>query len=218
MSEPISITRALAQLKTLTARIESAITASIFVGVKAGKDSNTKVLTPKGNLALTAVEDRIKSEHKSLDDLITERSKLKSAIAISNSATRVTIGGVSMSVAEAIERKHTLPLRVRRLEVMRTQYNNAVADVALKETQLAADIDKGVQSLYAGGDPKSKPTAEDYATIEKPRRDRFEPSLIDPLNLAALIKKEADEIQTFVSEVDFVLSESNAQTKITVSA
>lgn len=160
MSEPISVTRALAQLKTLTARIEAAITASLFVGIKAGKDTNTKVLLPKGNLTLKAVEDRINSEHKSLDDLITERSKLKSAIAISNSITKVTIGGVEMTVSEAIERKHTLPLRVRRLEVMRTQYNQAVNEVASKETALAADIEKGVQTLFAGSnDPKSKPTA-----------------------------------------------------------
>ena len=48
---------------------------------------------------------RTTSDFQSLNDLIKRRNQVKNAIVSSNAVTKVTVGGQTMTVAEAIEYK-----------------------------------------------------------------------------------------------------------------
>jgi hypothetical protein len=52
--------------------------------------------------------------------------------------------------------------------------------------------------------------------IAKPFLERNEAKLEDPLNLDSLIESLSQEILEFTSNVDYVLSESNALTQIEI--
>jgi molybdopterin synthase catalytic subunit len=49
-----------------------------------------------------------KADYQSINDLITRRNRLKSAIILSNATTKVKIGDTVLTVAEVIERKQSL--------------------------------------------------------------------------------------------------------------
>lgn len=60
------------------------------------------------------------------------------------------------------------------------------------------------------------PDAEQIKTVEAPIRMMNTPSVVDPLELASKIRSLEEEIEDFLSNVDFALSESNAKTEIEI--
>jgi hypothetical protein len=76
------------------------------------------------------------------------------------------------------------------------------------------DIEAAVAAAFAG--EKTKPTQEMYDGVASPRKNLHEVSLLDPLGTAFLLTTLEAEINTFLTEVDFVLSENNAKTEIEV--
>ena len=55
-----------------------------------------------------------------------------------------------------------------------------------------------------------------FESIAALRRTEYEAAVLDPLNMTTGLTALADTVNNFVMEVDFVLSESNAKTTITV--
>ena len=89
----ISVTRALAEVKSLNDRIEKATRGSVFVSITTGGK-----VTNGGDLQATS--NALKANLQSVNDLIDRRNLVKGAIIRSNAVTNVTINGLEMSVAE----------------------------------------------------------------------------------------------------------------------
>ena len=98
MSERMSIHRALAELKTLDARINSACSGTF---VYANKKSNAKI----SGMSIEDAKKFLVGNYDRAKDLIERRKKIKSAIVESNAKTEVEVAGIKMTVADAIERK-----------------------------------------------------------------------------------------------------------------
>ena len=102
----MSITRALAEIKRIDDRIETSLTNSEFVGVTIGKGDKQRMhqvsQTPQQAIS------KFQSNKDSLDNLFTQRARIKAAIVKSNAETFISLGKESISVAEAIERKRSL--------------------------------------------------------------------------------------------------------------
>ena len=205
--EKISIHRGLAELKLLDSKIQKKIDGVQFVSFK--KKSVEKI----GGVPVIEVVENIKSNYQSVVDLIERRSKIKSAIIKSNALTEVKIGEKTMSVAEAIDMKNSLSYNKSLLSHLSNQYNGCVANVNRNNEKVDAQANTYIENLYTDKnqvDPnKIKTLKDDFIKVHE-----FE--LIDPINAYDKIKQMQDEIDEFLMNVDFVLSESNSLTFIEI--
>lgn len=202
----ISITRALAQVKGLNDRIARATNLNFITTLTGGKhQSGTSVdelsVALRGNL-------------QQVTDLIAQRSALKSAIVKSNAIATVSINGVTMTVAEAIERKGSIQLEQILLQTMRQQLAQATQIVERGNIQVTQRLDQ----MLLGLTTKDRKVDEaEVAAIREPFLKGNELKLLDANGMQAVIDKLQASIEGFVTEVDYVLSEVNAITKITVA-
>ena len=207
----ITVTRGLAELKTLGNRISNAIVTGTYVGVVRGnKEVPLNSAIPKDEL-----EKSIQASFQQVTDLIARRDEIKRAIIVSNGATKVNIKGVEMTVAEAIERKASIQYTLQLVNTLQQQYNNATVQVNNQNARVDADIEKRVMAAY--GNDKGKVTADQHDVIAKAVKGEAEAKLLDPAKILDKIASLRKEYEDFVTEVDFVLSESNARTDIEIS-
>lgn len=88
------------------------------------------------------------------------------------------------------------------------------SQVQRSNQQLDTQIDTLLTTVY--GADKSKINDESYALVANPQKDNKEAAMLDPICIAQRIKDLSDEISSIKTELDFVLSESNARTEIEV--
>lgn len=212
MTQAISITRALTEVKHLADRITRAASEP-FIGIAKGKDTH-KTCVNSPSTSVVAVDALLKSNLQSVMGLIARREALKRAIITSNANTVVMISGVEMTVAEAIEKKANIGLITQVVQNLRTQFLNSRNKVDTENNKLYAEINTAVTTAY--GNDKGNVDASQYEQVANPRLARSEFSLIDPNKVEETIKKLDSEVADFLSEVDFILSESNAKTTIVV--
>lgn len=206
----MSITRALSELKLLSSRINRAIESSSFI--VANKKSAKKV-----NNVYTTQEfiDNAKSTYQSIVDLIERRKEIKSKIVDSNAKTMITVAGKEMSVAEAIERKDSIAFEKMLVEHMQRQYNSSLALASRNNEQVQIKLDELLLVTF-GKEGKQKTSESEISMISNPYLEQNEWELINPLLLQDKIESMRKEIEEFENEVDFILSESNTITKITI--
>lgn len=202
----ISVTRALAECKVLNDRIERATRQSVFVTVTVGGK------TTNGQPVQEASQNMI-ANLQQVKDLIARRQKVKSAIIVSNSQTSVVVNGVTMTVAEAIERKGSIDKERALLSVLQQQLGQARAVTERNNVQMQGRIDTMLQAAVG---KERKASEEELAAISKPYTASNITAPLDPNGLEALINKMDEEINGFLFEVDFSLSESNSKTLIEV--
>lgn len=213
MSEQtISVTRALSEIKHIGDRINRAITNGRFIAVSIGEGNSKKVMG--SGQTVTDIDGFIKSSFDSVKDLIERRKRLKSAIILSNSTTKVTIGGKEMSVAEAIELKSSIAFEKAFLHVLKSQYSEANSLHENARRELEKKIEAQLSNLTSGD--KNKLNEDSTKAVTDSIKNQFQPGLIDPISLREKIEKIEEQISTFEQEVDFALSESNAKTTISV--
>lgn len=200
----ISVTRALAEVKSLNDRIEKATRGTSFIGVTVGGK------VPNG-ADLQATQNTLKANLQSVQDLIARRQKVKAAVVRSNASTVVTINGVDMTVAEAIERKGSIDKDRALLAVLKAQ--QAQVQIAIERNNVAMQGKIDAMILTAVGKDR-KATEEELEAISKPYIASNITAALDPSGLDAVIQKLEDDVNGFVFEVDFVLSEANAKTVI----
>lgn len=193
----MTVTRALNELKLLDKRINKKINETTFI--TATKDTS---------LTLDA-----KADFESITTLISNRSKLKTAIMASNATTKVTIGGKVMTVVEAIEQKDSIEYKKSLLTQLKRNYQD-VEQVTLHHERV---IDERLQALLEATFGKDGRTSDnEIERISESFKEQNKLTILDPINVKSIIEELSNEIDTFESEVDFVLSESNAITTIEV--
>lgn len=205
----MTITRALGELKLLSSKIEDKINGSTFV------IANLKSSNKVGYADKKDVISNMLSDYQSVNDLIERRKRIKSAIVESNSKTQVVINGKPMTVAEAIERKTSIDFEKGLLNKISSQYNIAVSSANAQNEKVKNQIDVMLIQML-GSEGKQKAKEEDIDIIAKPYKEKYEYELVNPLNVEKLIEKLKSDINGFLTEVDYILSESNCITKITI--
>jgi|SRR5437870_3357192 len=202
----ISVTRALAEVKSLNDRIEKATRGSVFVSITTGGK-----VTNGGDLQATS--NALKANLQSVNDLIDRRNLVKGAIIRSNAVTNVTINGVEMSVAEAIERKGSIDKERTLLAILLQQLTQVKTAVERNNVAMQGKIDA---MLITAVGKERKATEEELEAISKPYTASNVTALLDPSGLEVVTLQMSEAINGFVFEVDYVLSEANAKTELTV--
>jgi len=202
----MSIHRALAELKTYDDRILR-VTQHDFV--IANKKSNDKI---KGK-SIDETERKIKGNLASFYALTENQRRIKAAVVLSNAAAIVKIADCEYTVAEAIERKAKLHHFENFHYTLKHQFNtqNEIAD---RENALLPEKLESYLQAILGEKDKRIPADIELHTKAFEERNKF--VLIDPCDVTKQIEEIGKKIEDFKTEVDYVLSESNATTFIEV--
>lgn len=208
----ISVTRALAEIKNLDSQINKLVADSRFVYTTKGQGDKLVVIGVSRPAA--ALAEDIKAKYQKITDLITRRRALKSAIQKSNANTTIVVAGVPMVVADAIERKQNIMYEANLHTQMRQQYTMAMQSVDKFNATLDQQIETAVTQAYSND--KGKVTPEQYEAVAAPRKAEHLAALLDPIGVETKLESMSDEINAFLQEIDFSLSESNARTEITL--
>lgn len=206
--EKMLVTRALNEIKLLNSRIDNAINTAKFVAPAKICEGNISPGKSKEDFMASA-----KASLQSVENLIERRKRIKAALVISNASTFVEINGVTMSRADAIERKSSIIFEKTLLQVLKGQFGSANSTVSAKNSQMEASIERLVETAF-GKESKQRIAADEYDSIAKPYRASNEYGLVDPLDIEALIKKMEADINGFESEVDSALQISNCTSYI----
>lgn len=208
----ISVTRAIVALKTTSQKIDAAIASGKFVAKTVGRNQFRKVVG--ANDSVESMTTKIQASYDTVDALIEYRSKLKSAIVLSNATTMVKVLGKEITVAECIDLKSTVEFRQKYLTTLRMALAREMMDVDKANAALDAAIDVSMNSIY--GSEKAKVSEDSYKAVSGPQKEQKEAALLDPQKIEVKIEKLTKEIEELSSELDFLLSESNARTVIEV--
>lgn len=210
--EQMTVHKGLAELKTIDGRINKAISEGVYV--IANKHSNEKI---KGK-SISDFKEAMKSSYQKATDLINRRNALKRAIVLSNANTKVTVGGVEYTVAEAIEMKnHGMEFKATLMRTMAYQNDSAQTEINRNSGDaIEKRAEQYVLSVIQAQPKDSKMTVDSDAmkALRKTYIENNTYDLIDPLNVADLIEKFTEEINEFNTEIDAALSVSNALTVI----
>lgn len=208
----ISITRALVDLKRFEDRINSAITNGKFIARTIGRNANKKVVGSTSTVA--DAMKQIQGSYDKVAALFKNRETIKKAIVLSNATTKVKVLNREMTVAEAIELKSTVRFRSQLLAVLKSQLTLERNNVAKSETALEDEIEKALTAAY--GSERAKLDQDTLKGVAELRRDQKEQAVLGTELIEAKIIELEAEILDITSEIDFVLSESNAKTTVTV--
>lgn len=205
----ITVTEALKELKLYDDKIYKAIGRAEFVGAA---KKNSELI---GHKKKSTYEIDAKSSFDSITAMIDNRDALKSAIVNSNAITKVEIGGVTMTVAAAIEKKSSIEYDKRFLYAMKEQFDQAVSTVSRENAKVDAQCDRLIETQLSG-DNKQKIDKVDIEAFTAPYRKQREFAIVDPLDIEKRIVELETNIDTFEAEVDTKLNVSNALTTIEI--
>ena len=203
----MSVTQGLAELKLLDKRINKELSYVFWA----------KVSTKNNRVDEVALKKVAQAEYQSYMDLVKRRDTIKRAIVLSNATTTVTIGSGSTdwkgTVAEAIEHKASLTYKKSLLEKIKKCISTVEAEYSSANEALERRLD-GLLTSELGKDVKTNP--ETITALRTSFLETNKVELVDPLDLMKMAKDLSDEIDSFESNVDWVLSEANGRTQITV--
>jgi hypothetical protein len=204
----MSITQGLAELKLLDKRINKCL----------GYTVNWAQLRSKINkVDEVELKKTAQSEYQSYMDLVKRRDTIKRAIVLSNAQTQVTIGTGpkkwSGTVAEAIEHKSSLTYKKNLLEKMIRNIHHIDEEYKGAMEALEKRLD-GLLTSELGKDVKTNP--ETITALRASFMETNKVELVDPMDLKKIAKELEEEIDAFETNVDWVLSESNGKTMISL--
>jgi predicted nuclease with TOPRIM domain len=197
----MSVTQALAELKLLKKRLDHGLYDAQW----------TKIATKTAPVNVDKFTIAAKASLQSYTDLCDRYTHLKSAIVKANAETRVKIGSWEGTVADAIEFKRSIEFKKSLLESMKEQLVSVRAQYESEQGQLTSRLERLLASEL-GKDVRTNP--ETITALTNTFRENNRVELVDPLDLATHVKVLGEEIDSFETNVDWVLSEANGRTMI----
>lgn len=197
----MSVTQALAELKLVRKRLDSGLRHAEWA----------TVATKTHPVNAEKFERDAYASLQSYTDLYTRYIKLKTAIVRANADTRVKVGSWEGSVADAIEYKRCIEFKKTLLESLRNGLTQARSEYEQEQAQVANRLERLLASEL-GKDVRTNP--ETITALTTSFRANNPVELVDPLNTARRIKELEEEIDSFETNVDWVLSEANGRTLI----
>lgn len=213
-NEKMTVHKALAELKIIDDRINNAIVSGTYV--IANKHSNTKI----HGMTIDDFKTSMKSDFQKVSDLIARRNAIKRAVVASNAVTKVKVGDVEYTVAEAIEMKnHGMEFKNTLKMYIERQYANAKNEFDKNSgDSLERRAENYVLSVIQA-QPKDSKMAVDSDAMKNLRAQYIKDNtydIIDPIGVKDVIEKLDNEISGFITEVDAALSVSNALTVLDI--
>lgn len=197
----ISVTQALSELKLVRKRIDNVVDGVEFTTLKKANDL----------LDVTKFSAKATAAHQSFTDLLARYNALKAAIVKSNATTHVTIAGTTYTIAEAVERKRTIEFERDLLTRFQHQFTRVKEDFEAHQRNEQARVERLLTTELA---KDAKTNVEVIQQLTATFLAQNKATIVDPLNLADLIRTMTESIENFETKVDYILSESNGRTML----
>lgn len=206
MKKEFTLTRALVELKLYDSKINKSIDELKPVNYSVNNIVVEERKTPEEFI------NNYKSQMQSVEDLRKNKIALKNALMHANATTEVIIGGVKYTILQAINKKQEINIERSIVQKLRLSLLGASAKVNNINSNVEANIENVINSKSASNGNQSK----DYIQSVRNSYENQKAKLVNDEEIQRLIEVKENEIETFLAEVDFALSEINAITKITV--
>lgn len=214
MSTELSITRALATIKSLNARIKVMTAKQVLTLPTAGTGTDLGVIN-NPDVTVERAEELIKSNWQALQDLIAVRDAIRAAVIQANATTKVTLGGKEYTIVQLLDAKAALGDKKELAKVLKKNQSNTNSIFKQQDELYQQQLGNVRSQILSTGKKHDEESMKAHtSSIDL----RMKPGIIDPLQAAEVIKQLEEEISDFELNVDYVLSEINAITKITVEA
>ena len=208
----ITITEALRERKLLKARIERAIIQAKPFGLVLGDAQKPEQRIYQTSEALVVT---CKASVQSVLDMLERYDNLVSEIIKSNASTVVTVAGIEMKVAEAVERRDSMKRREAFVNHIESSLANFATKVGILEREMDAKINKQVADTKTeamDADEIKALTEETTARVKKVS----EPKLLDPCDMQGKLVLMKGNVTAFFDELETKLNVSNALTTIEI--
>lgn len=199
----MSLHRIIAEIKTIEAKLNT--TPSLqFVAIQMGDDTDKAAEFKKNSRSQF---DKTRSLYQNL-------AALKAARNAANSVTQVNIAGVPMTIDQALAAKASLPYKQTLINTLTAQFTQAQRQVDATAAQIEQKINQQIATMFTG---TRKATDEEVAVIRSAAERNQKATLLFADGLKDNLEALKKEVEEFTLEVDFVLSEANATTKVDVT-
>lgn len=198
----MSVSRALSKLKTIDARLERIINDprfKLFAVVKGDE-------VPPGYRSVEQFQREVGALRQSYLDLVAWKREVKRAVLRSNAQVTVQVAGESLTISEVIELKGSMVYEQKLLAAIRLQQTQAERQQEKDRNTVAAQLDAKLKDLPGI-------TPEQIQSITPVPVHIFKAHGLD-----ATVSYLEKFMNTMLSEIDAVLSETNARTMIEVPA
>ena len=212
MAVQMSITQGLAELKLLDKRIVKLVGTSDSRYTSEGF-ACIDLMTKTKPVDMERFKKEALANYQSLNDLMKRRDTIKRAIILANATTQVKIGSWSGTVAEAIEQKSSIKYKETLIKSMERQVEEVMSRFRTETSELQGRLDR-LLSSEMGKDVKTNPETVDALSRSFTENNKI--AIVDPLDTSKLIATLEEEVEGFATNVDWVLSEINGKTMITV--
>jgi hypothetical protein len=201
-----TLTRALVEIKLYDSKIEKAIKELNSVSYKVNE------IVPEYRTTEADFLDEYNSQMQKIKDLRSNKSALKNALMKANAETKVKIADQEYTILEALNKKAEIYLDSSLVHTLSSQLKSAIAKANTINEKIESDIERTINAKSSSSGNQNK---EYIQQVRESYKSQI-PVLINDTVVENLIKTKTDEIQDFLAEVDFALSEINAITKIKV--
>ena len=206
-TETMSVHRALAELKMIDSKTTKEISNAKFAGAKKVKGKTVDGITSED------FRQRSNASLQSVLGLIKRRTAIKSALVLSNARTEVEVAGETMTVAEAIDRKNVIQTQISLIDKLKVTYRKVHQNVIAHNEQLNNDALLYFQQITEN---KEKLNENAFKALVGAYKEEREQEVVEGFDVYKMQDKLDNQLQEFLSNVDYVLSESNTETKITI--
>lgn len=207
-TETMNVHKALSERKMLEKRLGSDISTGIYC--VANKHSNQKI----AGVSIEEFKQHMQSDYDKVVNEIIRYNALNKAITLSNAQTIVEINGEKYTVAEAIAMKnHGMTYNTALLKELQHQNRKEQAIIKEIENTLGARADKYIVDMYGNSEKNQKNEHITQAREEYMKQNSYD--FVDAIDILDKIISLSQNIDAFMSEVDAVLSTSNAVTMVT---
>lgn len=205
----ITLAEGLVQLKRTGERIQKKIMAlDTVAGTVGGKMAEMTI-------SETDFRKNAKADYQSIRALIKRRGAIKGAIVLANATNFVNVGGVKMSIAEAIERKQSIAFDKALLMKLREDHAGIISWHKAEREIFDRKVSDTTARVY-GSTEKVDPADGGVAAIIDTLKAQYSPAIVDPLEIDKVIRELTEEIDQFEQEIDIALTEANVRTTIEI--
>ena len=201
----ISLTRVLSEIKTLSEHVKN-FPQIADVGV----NKTSKVITEN-----CTVSQFVLTSQARYDTWVAQIERLvllTSARNQANTTVLVTVNGKQMTMDEAISKKAMLEVQKAALNRFKSQLSSAQQVVTKADAEVQTSVDKAVAAAVT-----SNPLTEEQVAVFK---KMYEASLGKTIAVGSNIKTCLENLEKYIKEfsdeIDYVLSEANANTFVDV--
>lgn len=203
----MSLHRVLSELKMLDKRINGGIAKLDVIGIKKGD----KFLKP---MSEETFSKEANSDLESLETLIKRRYELKRALILANAENKVSINGMFITIAEAIDYKSIIEYKKKEYNRLHNLYSEALEKYERECKKNEDGLEKFILTLT--GKDSSKLSSDELSSLTEAYNKSNEIKMVDPLSLKNKLDKLKEEIDEFENEIDSVLSEANATFQVEI--